>query len=218
VTPSSRRRPAGCWTSTRAAGTASGCIPATRSSAPTRRRSCRRCGVATRSSRPRGDGRGSSSTSTAAEARYLAAVDVHHPARGLFGRCEARISSPGFDALVNNVMTTEPYASAQHVFWIPTTAPSIAGNRRSMPSSCVAEPRIGAPPHACLVAQPDRDLLLDPDPQGAHAGRLRCTRGRRRAHSSPSSASSPPRPPRSAGRSPAATSTPSSTASISAAG
>jgi hypothetical protein len=45
-------------------------------------------------------------------------VDVHHPARGLFGRCEARISSPGFDALVNNVMTTEPYASAQHVFWI----------------------------------------------------------------------------------------------------
>ena len=49
---------------------------------------------------------------------YLAAMDVHDPARGLFGRCEPRISNQAFDALVDDVMTTEPYASAQRVFWV----------------------------------------------------------------------------------------------------
>ena len=49
---------------------------------------------------------------------YLAAIDVHDPARGLFGRCEARISNRAFDALVHDVMTTEPYASARRVFWV----------------------------------------------------------------------------------------------------
>jgi hypothetical protein len=49
---------------------------------------------------------------------YLAAIDVHDPRRGLFGRCEPKISNAAFDALVHNVMTTEPYASAQRVFWV----------------------------------------------------------------------------------------------------
>jgi hypothetical protein len=49
---------------------------------------------------------------------YLAAMDVHDPARGLFGHCEARISNQAFDALVADVMTSEPYASAQRVFWV----------------------------------------------------------------------------------------------------
>jgi hypothetical protein len=49
---------------------------------------------------------------------YLAAMDVHDPARGLFGRCEPRISNAAFDALVAEVMTTEPYASARRVFWV----------------------------------------------------------------------------------------------------
>ena len=49
---------------------------------------------------------------------YLAAMDVHAPARGLFGRCEAKISNHAFDALVADVMTTEPYASARRVFWV----------------------------------------------------------------------------------------------------
>jgi hypothetical protein len=49
---------------------------------------------------------------------YLAAMDVHHPARGLFGRCESKISNQAFDALVADVMSTEPYASAQRVFWV----------------------------------------------------------------------------------------------------
>ncbi len=49
---------------------------------------------------------------------YLAAMDVHNPRRGLFGHCKAKISNPAFDALVDEVMTTEPYASARRVFWV----------------------------------------------------------------------------------------------------
>jgi hypothetical protein len=49
---------------------------------------------------------------------YLAAMDVHDPKRGLFGRCEPKISNDAFDALVADVMSTEPYASAQRVFWV----------------------------------------------------------------------------------------------------
>ncbi|HZV73327.1 MAG TPA: IS630 family transposase [Conexibacter sp.] len=49
---------------------------------------------------------------------YLAAMDVHDPRRGLFGRCEPRISNETFDALVEDVMTSESYASAQRVFWV----------------------------------------------------------------------------------------------------
>ena len=49
---------------------------------------------------------------------YLAAMDVHDPRRGLFGHCEAKISNDAFDALVAEVMTTEPYASARRVFLV----------------------------------------------------------------------------------------------------
>jgi DDE superfamily endonuclease len=49
---------------------------------------------------------------------YLAALDVHDPRRGLFGHCVPKISNQAFDALVAEVMTAEPYASAQRVFWI----------------------------------------------------------------------------------------------------
>ncbi|MEU9478071.1 IS630 family transposase [Streptomyces sp. NPDC048191] len=47
---------------------------------------------------------------------YLAAYDVHR-AR-VFGRCEATTGITPFMALVEQVMITEPYASARRVFWI----------------------------------------------------------------------------------------------------
>jgi transposase len=47
---------------------------------------------------------------------YLAAWDVHQ-AR-LFGRCEPSTGIEPFGRLVEQVMTTEPYASAARVFWI----------------------------------------------------------------------------------------------------
>jgi len=47
---------------------------------------------------------------------YLAAMDVHDPKRGLFGQVEEKISIVAFDALIEQVMTSEPYASARRVF------------------------------------------------------------------------------------------------------
>ncbi len=60
---------------------------------------------------------------------YLAALDVHDPKRGLFGRCEAKTGIEPFGRLVEQVMTTEPYASAQRVFWIVDNGSSHAGQR-----------------------------------------------------------------------------------------
>lgn len=60
---------------------------------------------------------------------YLAALDVHDPKRGLFGRCEAKTGIEPFGRLVEQVMTSEPYASAQRVFWIVDNGSSHAGQR-----------------------------------------------------------------------------------------
>jgi transposase len=56
---------------------------------------------------------------------YLAAWDVHH-AR-LFGRCEPTTGIAPFDRLVAQVMTTEPYASAERVFWVVDNGSSHRG-------------------------------------------------------------------------------------------
>jgi hypothetical protein len=47
---------------------------------------------------------------------YLAAYDVHR-ARVL-GRCEPTTGIKPFTALIDQVMTTDPYASAKRVFWV----------------------------------------------------------------------------------------------------
>jgi transposase len=47
---------------------------------------------------------------------YLAAYDVHHAK--VTGRCEPTTGIKPFTALVNQVMATEPYASARRVFWV----------------------------------------------------------------------------------------------------
>jgi DDE superfamily endonuclease len=56
---------------------------------------------------------------------YLAAWDVHH-AR-LFGRCEASTGIEPFGRLVAQVMTAEPYASAERVFWVVDNGSSHRG-------------------------------------------------------------------------------------------
>jgi transposase len=56
---------------------------------------------------------------------YLAAWDVH---RGkVFGRCEPATGIAPFGRLVEQVMTTEPYASARRVFWIVDNGSSHRG-------------------------------------------------------------------------------------------
>jgi transposase len=47
---------------------------------------------------------------------YLAAYDVHRA--HVIGRCEPTTGIAPFSRLVDQVMTTEPYASARRVFWI----------------------------------------------------------------------------------------------------
>ncbi|MDJ0363180.1 IS630 family transposase [Rhodococcus sp. H29-C3] len=56
---------------------------------------------------------------------YLAAYDVH-TAR-VFGRCEASTGIAEFTALVDQVMTCEPYASADRVFWVVDNGSSHRG-------------------------------------------------------------------------------------------
>lgn len=58
---------------------------------------------------------------------YLAAWDVHHGR--LFGRCEAKTGIEPFGRLVEQVMSTEPYASARTVFWVLDNGSSHAGQR-----------------------------------------------------------------------------------------
>ena len=56
---------------------------------------------------------------------YLAAWDVHHA--NLFGRVEHKTGIEPFGRLVEQVMTSEPYASARRVFWIVDNGSSHAG-------------------------------------------------------------------------------------------
>jgi len=56
---------------------------------------------------------------------YLAAWDVHH-AR-VIGRCEPTTGIVPFHRLVDQVMATEPYASARRVFWVVDNGSSHRG-------------------------------------------------------------------------------------------
>ena len=56
---------------------------------------------------------------------YLAAYDVHRAK--VFGRCEDTTGIAAFSALVEQVMTQEPYASAERVFWIVDNGSSHRG-------------------------------------------------------------------------------------------
>jgi DDE superfamily endonuclease len=56
---------------------------------------------------------------------YLAAWDVHHAT--LFDRVEAKTGIEPFGRLVEQVMSSEPYASARTVYWIVDNGSSHAG-------------------------------------------------------------------------------------------
>jgi transposase len=56
---------------------------------------------------------------------YLAAYDVHRAE--VFGRCEATTGIEPFRRLVEQVMTAQPYASADRVFWIVDNGSSHRG-------------------------------------------------------------------------------------------
>ena len=104
---------------------------------------------------------------------YLAAYDVHR-AR-VFGRCEPSTGIKPFTALVDQVMRTEPYASAKRVFWVVDNGAShrnwaAAARLSLMPSP--TPPDGPACPRPRILAQPDRGLFLY-RPAQAHGQRDR---------------------------------------------
>jgi hypothetical protein len=109
---------------------------------------------------------------------YLAAWGVHH-AR-LFGRCEPKPGIEPFGRLVEQVMSTEPYASANTVFCVDNGS-SHAGQRSSTDARTPTRRAADPPSDPCGMAEPDRDLLLDPAAQSADTQRLRRPRRARRA-------------------------------------
>jgi transposase len=83
---------------------------------------------------------------------YLAAWDVH---RGqVAGRCEDATGIAPFARLVEQVMTTEPYASADRVFWITDNGSSHRG-------AAAAERMTKAWPTAHLIHLPAHASWLD---------------------------------------------------------
>ncbi len=76
---------------------------------------------------------------------YLAAYDVHRAK--VFGRTEARTGIEPFMALVAQVMSQEPYASAKRVFWIVDNGSSHRGTK-------AADRLVAAFPNAVLVHTP----------------------------------------------------------------
>ena len=83
---------------------------------------------------------------------YLAAWDVH---RGqVTGRCEDTTGIAPFARLVEQVMTTEPYASADRVFWIVDNGSSHRG-------AAAAERMASTWPNAHLIHLPAHASWLD---------------------------------------------------------
>lgn len=76
---------------------------------------------------------------------YLAAYDVHHAK--VFGRTEPRTGIDPFMALVAQVMSQEPYASAKRVFWIVDNGSSHRGKK-------TADRLAAAFPNSVLVHTP----------------------------------------------------------------
>ncbi len=88
----------------------------------------------------------------------LAAWDVH---RGhVIGRCEDPIGIEPFERLVAQVMTSEPHAFADRVFWIVDNGSSHRGSLDRADDQGPAHRVSGPHPGACVMVEPVRDLLL----------------------------------------------------------
>jgi transposase len=102
---------------------------------------------------------------------YLAAYDVAQAK--VYGNCAPSTGIKPFMALVEQIMTREPYASATRVFWIVDNGSSHRG-QAAVDRLAKRFRKRGHHPHptACLLAQPGRDLLLRRAAQGRGAQRL----------------------------------------------
>lgn len=83
---------------------------------------------------------------------YMAAYDVHRAK--VFARCEDTTGIVPFGSLVEQVMTAEPCASAERVFWVVDNGSSHRGQASIRPSRRrMADPQAHPPAHPRLVAQ-----------------------------------------------------------------
>jgi hypothetical protein len=102
---------------------------------------------------------------------YLAAYDVHRAK--IYGRCEATTGIAPFTALVEQVMTQDPYASADRVFWVVDNGSSHRGQKaidrltEQFPNAVMVHT-----PGARVLAQPGRGLLLHHPAKSALPQRL----------------------------------------------
>jgi transposase len=103
---------------------------------------------------------------------YLAAYDIHRAE--VLGRCEQTTGIVPFMKLVEQVMTSEPYASAKRVFFIVDNGSRQVGHRP--PGLQVPERRHGPHSRPRLLAEPNRDLLLHRAAQGRLTQRLHRSR------------------------------------------
>ena len=102
---------------------------------------------------------------------YFAAYDVHRA--HVIGQIAPKTGIEPFTDLVAQVMTTEPYASARRVFWVVDNGSSHNG-ARSVERMQTAWPTTTlVPAHPRVLAQPSRNLLLDPAAKSDQPQRLR---------------------------------------------
>ena len=206
ATRTSPPKPAGCSTSTPAPSTANRSVPTSTSSPPTRRPASRPAAAATppwHQESPAGCG---STTNTTAAARWPTWPPTTHRAQ-VFGRCEDTTGIDPFTALVEQVMTQEPYASAE---------PGVLDRRQRLlpprpsldrpPRETVPERGHDPHPRPRLLAEPDRDLLLDRPTQSRHTPTTSPTSTRSKTDSPPSNGATTRPPGPSDGSSPRPTS------------
>jgi transposase len=111
---------------------------------------------------------------------YFAAYDVHH-ARVL-GQIAPKTGIEPFEKLVTQIMTTEPYASARRVYWVVDNGSSHNGARsiERMQTAWPTATLVHLPTR--VLAQPSRDLLLDPATKSHQPQRLHRPRPTLRTH------------------------------------
>ena len=106
---------------------------------------------------PAGPGRGrcgsSTSTRRGGALAYLAAWDVQRA--GVIGRCEPTTGIAPFGALVDQVMASEPYASARRVFWVVDNGSSHRGQAAvdRLQDACPTSILVHLPIHASWLNQ-----------------------------------------------------------------
>ena len=131
---------------------------------------------------------------------YLAAYDVHRAQ--VFGRCEDTTGIAPFGRLVEQVMTAEPYASAERVFWVVDNGSSHRGQAsvQRLEGEWPNLRLVHLPVHASWLDQVEiyfsvvQRKVVSPNDffdLGAIAGRLAAFEQRYNAVASPSTGGSP---------------------------